>query len=70
MYSCGANDYGALGINVSEWKNFNTFQEIKMASETQIRRIACGGGHVVLLDSNSSIYSFGANDRKKKIKNK
>lgn len=56
-YSCGSNEYRALGINDNKTTYLSTFTEISV----NVKQIACGHNHVMILKTDGEICSCGYN---------
>lgn len=63
MYFQGANSHGQLGLNVvSEQIEKPTKVQIEFY-DTEIKQIACGGGHSLLIDEEGRLFSCGWNSK-------
>ena len=58
LWSCGLNDYGQLGLG--DTTNKITFTQVKM--HIDIKQIACGDNHTVVLENDGSVWSCGRNN--------
>ncbi|CAH2104379.1 unnamed protein product [Euphydryas editha] len=63
IWTWGANSHGQLGLDVTSEQ---IEKPTKVARETfdDIKHIACGGAHSLLLDSNGKLFSCGWNSKK------
>lgn len=60
MYSWGENNKGQLGINtLSQFEGAPRKISLK---DTCVKNIACGSNHVLALDTNGYLFSWGCND--------
>ena len=62
VFSFGKNDYGQLGLGKNNNDSNNTYIPRLIKGLYDIKRIDCGSDHVLCLDFNGSVFSFGKND--------
>ena len=61
IWSCGYNNYGQLGLGTTEI-DYNTFTKVTTNINNDVKQIACGEHHTVILKNDGSIWSCGRND--------
>jgi len=61
VYSCGSNTFGQLGVNCDKTKMVYNFRKIE--SLKNISQVACGLRHVVCVDRDGHVFSWGAGTR-------
>lgn len=57
LYSCGSNKFGKLGKNISD--DFVDNIEEKLKNIPKIKQLSCGEDHVLCLDYDGNVWSFG-----------
>ena len=63
VWSCGANSDGELGLGTSgSGTNRTTFTQVTTNINNDVKQIACGHAHVIILKTDGSIYSCGLNE--------
>ena len=60
VWSCGWNVYGELGLGNTTTKT--TFTQVTTNINNDVKQIACGSYHTVILKNDGSIWSCGANN--------
>ena len=58
-WSCGVNSYGQLGLSNTSQKT--TFAKITTNINNDVKQIACGNNHTVILKNNGSVWCCGYN---------
>ena len=61
VWACGRNDNGELGLG--DTTNRNTFTQVTTNINNDVKQIACGENHTIIIKNDGSIYSCGANDK-------
>ena len=62
VYSCGGNGSGQLGIGIGGANtNKSTFTKVTTNINNDVKQIACGNGHTVILKNDGSVLSCGNN---------
>ena len=59
VYSCGDNANGYLGLG--DANNRNIFNKVTTNINNDVKQIACGGNHTIILKNDGSVYSCGYN---------
>lgn len=62
VWACGYNSYGQLGLGTTDI-NYNTFTQVTTNINNDVKQIACGEYHTVILKNDGSIWSCGRNDK-------
>ena len=60
LWGCGYNNYGQLGLGTTNI-NYNTFTQVTTNINNDVKQIACGSSHTVILKNDGSIWSCGGN---------
>ena len=60
VWSCGYNEYGQLGLNNND--NKYIFTQVTTNINNDVKQVACGGWHTVILKNDGTVYSCGANN--------
>ncbi|XP_037043609.1 probable E3 ubiquitin-protein ligase HERC4 isoform X1 [Bradysia coprophila] len=64
LYSCGNNDHGQLGHELSRKRpRMFTFKSIPALENYKIVQIACGVAHSMAMDEWGQVYTWGSNSR-------
>ena len=61
VWACGYNNYGQLGLGTTDI-DYNTFTQVTKNINNDVKQIACGEYHAVILKNDGSIWSCGRND--------
>ena len=62
VWACGGKDYGQLGLGTSGSTTYKTFTNVNTNINNDVKQIACGGYHTVILKNDGSVWSCGDND--------
>ena len=60
LWSCGYNNKGQLGLG--DTTNKTTFTQVTTNINNDVKQIACGGRHTVILKTDGSVWSCGDNE--------
>ena len=60
VWSCGYNDSGQLGLN--DYSDRNVFTQVATNINNDVKQIACGDAHTVILKNDGSLWCCGYND--------
>ena len=57
LWACGNNGYGQLGLG--DYNDRSTFTQV--SNMTDVKQVACGSNHVLVLKNDGNLYACGAN---------
>ena len=60
LWGCGSNSSGQLGMGNGDYTNRTTFAQVP--NMTNVKQVACGGEHVLVLKNDSTLYASGSNE--------
>ena len=61
IWACGWNNYGQLGLGTTDTNAHSTFTQVTTNINNDVKQIACGIYHTVILKTDGSVWSCGDN---------
>ena len=62
IWSCGLNDRGELGLNSDNDTYTSTFTQVTTNINNNVKQVACGNNHTIILKNDDSIWATGYNN--------